>query len=129
VIRMDMTSIFRVGGHIWVWSLFRIILYSESGECGPLAQGGYSAGSHLLFNRLPFQDAALWPRVGSVGSHLLLCSVLWSTDSQLLSAIWQLKSYYIPLLLSLRGELPYLADQSTCLCTLTLLGCYRIGAA
>jgi hypothetical protein len=75
-----------------------------------------SYGLWLVQCRLPFWDAVLWLTGWySVGSHLLLYFVLWFMGSQLLSAIWQLKSYSISFdFLLLWGRLLDSANHSMC---------------
>jgi hypothetical protein len=74
-------SVFRMGGHIRVWSLFRVILYSKNGDAVLWPQVGTvqaptcyyiakivmrSSGPWLVQCRHPFREAVLWPRVGTM---------------------------------------------------------------
>jgi hypothetical protein len=108
-------SVFSAGDHIWVWNLSRFIILF------------YLAG--LFEISVCPKDFLLWPLVGtkkvgiqsssplwySIGFHLLLYFVLWFMGSQLLLAIWQLKSYSYSVWFILWGRLSDSTDRSTCL--------------
>jgi hypothetical protein len=107
-------SVFSVGGHIRVWSIFWfIILFYLAG----LFEISVCPKSFLLWPLIGTEKVGMrssGPQWYSVASHLLLYSVLCFTGSQLLLAIWQLKSYSISVWFILWGRLPDSANQSMC---------------